>query len=167
MSFLATLRSRLSGPVSAGLRAATSAMARVRGAETEHVPEAGITSPERLAADPDPLEEAHVHLARLSAALAASGDAAVAAAGARFHGAVRSLLDALSRHPAALAAHRRPLSAWVPGLASATERFVSLQRERPCSDRRDELVTVLDQVARRVQAHARAVEERQASPQAV
>jgi hypothetical protein len=70
---------------------------------------------------------------------------------------VRALLDALARHPAALPAHNRPLSAWVPGLAAATERFVSLQREKPCETRRGQLIAVLDQVARRIRAHAQDV----------
>jgi hypothetical protein len=170
MSILATLRTRLSGPVTAGLSAVKSAVGRVRpgaAATPDPAPLADppVTAVPRAVAPatpaptaPDALDETRVHLARLSAALAASGDTAVAAAGARFHGAVRALVDALSLHPAAPPEHRRPLAAWVPGLAAATERFVSLQRVQPCLDRRDELIAVLDQVARRVLAHVQAVE---------
>jgi hypothetical protein len=162
MSFIAALRTRLTGPVAACVQAAKDAAER---AITRIVPE--DATPEAPAwpglvqqpsPESDPFEEPRLHLARLSVALASCGDAMVAAAGARFHGAVRALLDALARNPAALPAHNHPLSAWVPGLAAATERFVSLQREKPCPSRRDDLIAVLDQVARRVQAHAQAVE---------
>lgn len=162
MSFLTALRTRLNGPVAACVQAAKAAAERaiirqptLRDAAPHAAAGAAVLA---LAPETDPLEESRMHLARLSVALACCGDAAVAAAGARFQGAVRTLLDALDRHPAAMPDHRRPLAAWVPGLAAATERFVSLQRERPCRDRRDELVAVLEQVARRVHAHVREVE---------
>lgn len=114
------------------------------------------TVPAPQPAAPDPLEEAYTHLARMNAALAAAGEPEVAAAGARFHAAVRTLLEELSQNPAAVSAHRHPLASWVPGLALATERYVTLQRRAPNPDRRNDLVSVLDQVARRVLAHAEA-----------
>jgi hypothetical protein len=46
----------------------------------------------------------------------------------------------------------------VRGLAMATERYVTLQHRAPDPDRRNGLVSVLDQVARRVLAHAKAAE---------
>ncbi len=162
MSFLAALRTRLNGPVAACVQAAKDMAER---AITRLVPEGAAPDADRhthgaapALPESDPLEQPRLHLARLSVALASCGDATVAAAGARFHGAVRALLDALARQPAALPAHDHPLSAWVPGLAAATERFVSLQRQTPCPSRRDQLIAVLDQVARRVQAHVQAVE---------
>lgn len=162
MSFLAALRTRLNGPVAACVQAAKDAAERAitRLSPEDATPHArkSPAGSEASLPDADPFDEPRLHLARLSVALASCGDAMVAAAGARFHGAVRALLDALARQPAALPAHNRPLSAWVPALAAATERFVSLQREKPCPSRRDELIAVLDQVARRVQAHAQAVE---------
>lgn len=126
--------------------------------KAEQAPEpVAATVPEpQPAATPDPLEEAYTHLARLNAALAAAGEPEVAAAGARFHAAVRTLLEELSQNPAAVSAHRHPLASWVPGLALATERYVTLQRRAPDPDRRNDLVSVLDQVARRVLAHAEA-----------
>jgi hypothetical protein len=162
MSFLAALRTRLNGPVAACVQAAKDAAER---AMSRLSPEdaAPAADPSRagdlpVPPGPDPFDEPRLHLARLSVALASCGDAVVVAAGARFHAAVRALLDALARQPAALPDHDRPLTSWVPALAAATERFVSMQREAPSSDRRNQLVAVLDQVARRVQAHAQTVD---------
>lgn len=125
--------------------------------KTEEAPApVAAAMPEPQPATPDPLEEAYMHLARINAALAAAGDAEVAAAGARFHAAVRALLEELSHNPAAVIAHQHPLASWVPGLALASERYVTLQQHAPDPDRRNDLVSVLDQVARRVLAHAEA-----------